>query len=83
MVRLSPFPDFNYLPDPTTSMSRLRRFAASTCAPGHHSRSNPPPKEGERYFALLKVEAVNYEEPDLAREKILFDNLTLSTPIPA
>jgi transcription termination factor Rho len=35
-----------------------------------------PPKEGERYFALLKVEAINYEEPERAREKILFDNLT-------
>jgi transcription termination factor Rho len=35
-----------------------------------------PPKEGERYFALLKVEAINYEEPEKARDKILFDNLT-------
>src|SRR3990170_369832 len=35
-----------------------------------------PPKEGERYFALLKVEQVNYEDPEIAREKILFDNLT-------
>src|SRR5258707_4314740 len=35
-----------------------------------------PPKEGERYFALIKVEAVNFEHPDVAREKILFDNLT-------
>ena len=35
-----------------------------------------PPKEGERYFALIKVEAINFESPDQAREKVFFDNLT-------
>ena len=35
-----------------------------------------PPKEGERYFALIKVEAINFEPPDAAKDKVLFDNLT-------
>jgi transcription termination factor Rho len=70
-------PDFNYLPGPDdiyVSPSQIRRFNLGT---GDTIAGQiRPPKEGERYFALLKVEAVNYEEPDLAREKILFDNLT-------
>lgn len=70
-------PDFNYLPGPDdiyVSPSQIRRFNMRT---GDTIAGQiRPPKEGERYFALLKVEAVNYEEPDLAREKILFDNLT-------
>ncbi len=70
-------PDFNYLPGPDdiyVSPSQIRRFNPRT---GDTIAGQiRPPKEGERYFALLKVEAVNYEEPDLAREKILFDNLT-------
>jgi transcription termination factor Rho len=70
-------PDFNYLPGPDdiyVSPSQIRRFNLRT---GDTIAGQiRPPKEGERYFALLKVEAVNYEEPDLAREKILFDNLT-------
>lgn len=70
-------PDFNYLPGPDdiyVSPSQIRRFSLRT---GDTIAGQiRPPKEGERYFALLKVEAVNYEEPDLAREKILFDNLT-------
>lgn len=70
-------PDFNYLPGPDdiyVSPSQIRRFNLRT---GDTLAGQiRPPKEGERYFALLKVEAVNYEEPDLAREKILFDNLT-------
>ena len=69
--------DFNYLPGPDdiyVSPSQIRRFNLRT---GDTIAGQiRPPKEGERYFALLKVEAVNYEEPDLAREKILFDNLT-------
>jgi transcription termination factor Rho len=70
-------PDFNYLPGPDdiyVSPSQIRRFNLRT---GDTIAGQiRPPKEGERYFALLKVEAVNYEEPDLAREKTLFDNLT-------
>src|SRR4030043_176189 len=70
-------PDYNYLPGPDdiyVSPSQIRRFNLRT---GDTIAGQiRPPKEGERYFALLKVEAVNFEEPDLAREKILFDNLT-------
>ena len=70
-------PNYNYLPGPDdiyVSPSQIRRFNLRT---GDTIAGQiRPPKEGERYFALLKVEAVNYEEPDLAREKILFDNLT-------
>ncbi len=70
-------PDYNYLPGPDdiyVSPSQIRRFNLRTgdVVSGHIR----PPKEGERYFALLKVEAINYEEPERAREKILFDNLT-------
>ena len=70
-------PDYNYLPGPDDiyiSPSQIRRFNLRTgdVVSGHIR----PPKEGERYFALLKVEAINYEEPEKAREKILFDNLT-------
>jgi transcription termination factor Rho len=70
-------PDFNYLPGPDdiyVSPSQIRRFNLKT---GHIvSGQIRPPKEGERYFALLKVESVNNEEPDVAKDKILFDNLT-------
>ncbi len=70
-------PDYNYLPGPDdiyVSPSQIRRFSLRTgdIISGHIR----PPKEGERYFALLKVETINYEDPDRAREKILFDNLT-------
>ncbi|MFB3121952.1 MAG: transcription termination factor Rho [Candidatus Binatia bacterium] len=70
-------PDYNYLPGPDdiyVSPSQIRRFGLRTgdIISGHIR----PPKEGERYFALLKVESINYEDPDRAREKILFDNLT-------
>jgi transcription termination factor Rho len=70
-------PDYNYLPGPDDiyiSPSQIRRFNLRTgdVVAGQIR----PPKEGERYFALLKVEAINYEEPERAREKILFDNLT-------
>ncbi len=70
-------PDYNYLPGPDdiyVSPSQIRRFNLRTG--DITSGQIRPPKEGERYFALLKVEAINYEDPEKAREKILFDNLT-------
>ena len=70
-------PDYNYLPGPDdiyVSPSQIRRFNLRTG--DVVSGQIRPPKEGERYFALLKVEVINYEEPERAREKILFDNLT-------
>ena len=70
-------PDYNYLPGPDdiyVSPSQIRRFNLHTG--DTVSGQIRPPKEGERYFALLKVETVNYEPPEVARDKILFDNLT-------
>lgn len=70
-------PDFNYLPGPDDiyiSPSQIRRFNLRTG--DTVSGQIRPPKESERYFALLKVESVNYEDPEAARGKILFDNLT-------
>ncbi|MBI4524397.1 MAG: transcription termination factor Rho [Deltaproteobacteria bacterium] len=70
-------PDYNYLPGPDdiyVSPSQIRRFNLRTG--DIISGQIRPPKEGERYFALLKVEAINHEDPDRARDKILFDNLT-------
>ncbi len=70
-------PDYNYLPGPDDiyiSPSQIRRFNLRTG--DIVSGQIRPPKEGERYFALLKVEKVNHEEPEAARDKILFDNLT-------
>ena len=70
-------PDYNYLPGPDdiyVSPSQIRRFNLRTG--DIVSGQIRPPKESERYFALLKVESVNYEDPEIAREKILFDNLT-------
>ena len=70
-------PDCNYLPGPDdiyVSPSQIRRFNLRTG--DTVSGQIRQPKETERYFALLKVEAVNYEDPEEAREKILFDNLT-------
>ncbi len=70
-------PDYNYLPGPDdiyVSPSQIRRFSLRTG--DTVSGQIRQPKETERYFALLKVEAVNYEDPEVAREKILFDNLT-------
>ncbi len=70
-------PDYNYLPGPDdiyVSPSQIRRFGLRT---GDTVRGLiRPPKDGERYFALLKVEQVNFEAPDAQRGKILFDNLT-------
>jgi transcription termination factor Rho len=70
-------PDCNYLPGPDdiyVSPSQIRRFNLKTG--DTVSGQIRQPKESERYFALLKVEAVNYEDPEIAREKIFFDNLT-------
>ena len=70
-------PDFNYLPGPDDiyiSPSQIRRFNLRTG--DTVSGQIRPPKESERYFALLKVESVNYEDPEASRGKILFDNLT-------
>ncbi|MBN1353109.1 MAG: transcription termination factor Rho [Candidatus Omnitrophica bacterium] len=70
-------PKYNYLPCPDDiyiSPSQIRKFSLRTG--DTVSGQIRPPKEGERYFALLKVEAVNFENPDKAKDKILFDNLT-------
>ena len=70
-------PNYNYLPGPDdiyVSPSQIRRF--NLRSGDTVSGQIRQPKETERYFALLKVEAVNYEDPEVAREKILFDNLT-------
>src|ERR1700688_1459861 len=70
-------PEYNYLPGPDdiyVSPSQIRKFDLRTGDTG--SGQIRPPKEGERYFALIKVEAVNFAHPDIAREKIFFDNLT-------
>ncbi|MBW2589647.1 MAG: transcription termination factor Rho [Deltaproteobacteria bacterium] len=70
-------PDSNYLPGPDdiyVSPSQIRRFNLRTG--DTISGQIRQPKESERYFALLKVEAVNFEDPEIARDKILFDNLT-------
>jgi transcription termination factor Rho len=70
-------PDANYLPGPDDiyiSPSQIRRFNLRTG--DTISGQIRPPKSSERYFALLKVEKVNMEDPEIAREKILFDNLT-------
>ncbi len=69
--------NYNYLPCPDDiyiSPSQIRRFDLKTgdIVSGHIR----PPKEGEKYFALLKVEAVNYENPEKCKDKIFFDNLT-------
>ena len=69
--------DYNYLPSPDDiyiSPSQIRRFNLRT---GDTIAGEVrPPKEGEKYFALLKVDEVNFESPESARDKILFDNLT-------
>jgi transcription termination factor Rho len=70
-------PEYNYLPGPDdiyVSPSQIRKFDLHTG--DTISGQVRPPKEGERYFALIKVEAVNFEHPEQAREKIFFDNLT-------
>jgi transcription termination factor Rho len=70
-------PEYNYLPGPDdiyVSPSQIRRFNLHTG--DTVSGQIRPPKEGERYFALIKVEAINFEPPEVAMEKIHFDNLT-------
>ncbi len=70
-------PDYNYLPGPDdiyVSPSQIRKFDLRTG--DTVSGQIRPPKEGERYFALIKVEAVNFEHPDVAKDKLFFDNLT-------
>ncbi|MEN6374168.1 MAG: transcription termination factor Rho [Smithella sp.] len=74
--------DYNYLPSPDDiyiSPSQIRRFNLKTG--DTISGEVRPPKEGEKYFALLKVDAVNFESPEAARDKILFDNLTPLYPL--
>ncbi len=70
-------PDYNYLPGPDdiyVSPSQIRKFDLKTG--DTISGQVRPPHEGEKYFALVKIEAVNFESPEEARNKILFDNLT-------
>ncbi len=70
-------PEYNYLPGPDdiyVSPSQIRKFDLRTG--DTVSGQIRPPKEGERYFALIKVEAINFEAPETSREKIFFDNLT-------
>jgi transcription termination factor Rho len=74
--------DYNYLPSPDDiyiSPSQIRRFNLKTG--DTISGEVRPPKEGEKYFALLKVDTVNYESPEQTRDKILFDNLTPLYPL--
>ncbi len=75
-------PDYNYLPCPDdiyVSPSQIRRFGLRTGS--IVAGQIRPPKESERYFALLRVEAVNYEDPELVTEKVGFDDLTPLHPI--
>ena len=75
-------PSYNYLPGPDdiyVSPSQIRRFDMRTG--DTVSGQVRHPKEGERYFALIKVEAINFEDPEVAKEKILFDNLTPLYPM--
>src|SRR5256885_987155 len=70
-------PEYNYLPGPDdiyVSPSQIRKFDLRTG--DTISGQIRPPKEGERYFALIKVEAINFESPEQARGKVFFDNLT-------
>ncbi|MFQ5672227.1 MAG: transcription termination factor Rho [Nitrospinales bacterium] len=70
-------PSYNYLPGPDdiyVSPSQIRKFDMHTG--DTISGQIRPPKDGERYFALLKVEAINFEDPEKTKDKILFDNLT-------
>ncbi len=70
-------PDYNYLPCPDDiyiSPSQIRRFGLRTGAVV--AGQIRPPKENERYFALLRVEAINYNDPDILTQKVVFDDLT-------
>ena len=70
-------PDYNYLPGPDdiyVSPSQIRKFDLKT---GDTISGNVrSPHEGEKYFALVKIEAINFESPEETRNKVLFDNLT-------
>ncbi len=71
-------PQYNYLPGPDdiyVSPSQIRRFDL------HTGDTVRPPKDGERYFALIKVEAINFETPEAARDKLFFENLTPLYPM--
>lgn len=74
-------PDYNYLPGPDDiyiSPSQIKRFDLRT---GDTITGQVrPPKDNERYFALLRVEAINYEAPEIGKPKVLFDNLTALFP---
>ncbi|MFQ5527728.1 MAG: transcription termination factor Rho [Thermoanaerobaculia bacterium] len=75
-------PEYNYLPGPDdiyVSPSQIRRFDLRTG--DTVSGQVRQPKESERYFALIKVEAVNFEHPDISRNKLFFDNLTPLYPL--
>ena len=70
-------PDYNYLPSPDdvyVSPAQIRKFDLRTG--DTVSGEVRPPKNGERYFALVKIQAINFESPDEARNKVFFDNLT-------
>ena len=70
-------PDYNYLPGPDdiyVSPSQMRKFGLRTG--DFVTGTVRPPKEGERYFALIKVDSLNYQSPESSKDKILFDNLT-------
>jgi transcription termination factor Rho len=70
-------PDYNYLPCPDDiyiSPSQIRRFGLRTGSVV--AGQIRPPKENERYFALLRVEAINYNDPDMLTQKVVFDDLT-------
>jgi transcription termination factor Rho len=72
-------PDANYLAGPDdiyVSQSQIRRFALRTGDTVEGQIRSPNPKEGERYFALLRVNKINFEDPEAQRHKIHFDNLT-------
>ena len=69
-------PLYNYMPGPDdiyVSHSQIKRFSLKTG--DTISGQIRPPKDSERYFALLKIEAINYENPEIAKDKIFFDNL--------
>jgi len=75
-------PQYNYLPSPDdiyVSPSQIRRFDLHTG--DTVSGQVRPPKDGERYFALIKVEAINFETPEAARDKVFFENLTPLYPM--
>src|SRR5438067_12980326 len=70
-------PDYNYLPCPDDiyiSPSQIRRLGLRTGAVA--AGQTRPPKENERYFALPRVEAINYNDPDILTQKVVFDDLT-------